>query len=240
MDRRLCRRRSGAPSGGTRPSSAVRFTRRATFWRGCRSPCTPRREASCGKPGNWITPRKPKSCCAISRAVSIWEGVAGSILEGIDETLTLARLALPRELRRSLACANIIENVMGAVRRVCRNVKHWSSPSMAMRWTAAAMMEAKKGFRRLKAHKQLPALRAALDRQSAGTSTRSRRSRGSRGVRSAGDWRNRVAGRSGQYRLTEAASPAFDRRPAHPSRRRDRLPFAPCAVTRTIENGNAL
>jgi hypothetical protein len=67
--------------------------------------------------------------------------------------------------------SNIIENVMGTVRRVCRNVKHWRSPSMAMRWTAAAMMEAKKGFRRLKAHNQLPVLRAALDRRSAGTST---------------------------------------------------------------------
>ena len=100
-----------------------------------------------------------------------WEGVAGSILEGIDEMLTVTRFGLPRELRRSLACTNIIENVMGTVRRVCRNVKHWRSPSMAIRWTAAAMMEAKKGFRRLKAHKQLPVLRAALDRQSAGTST---------------------------------------------------------------------
>jgi transposase-like protein len=100
-----------------------------------------------------------------------WEGVAGSILEGLDEMLTVTRLGLPRELRRSLACTNIIENVMGTVRRVCRNVKRWRSPSMAMRWTAAAMMEAKKGFRRLKAHKQLPALRAALDRQQPGTST---------------------------------------------------------------------
>jgi putative transposase len=43
-----------------------------------------------------------------------------------------------------------------------RNVKRWSSPSMALRWTAAAMHEAKKGFRRLKAFRQLPALRAAL------------------------------------------------------------------------------
>jgi hypothetical protein len=33
---------------------------------------------------------------------------------------------------------------------------------MALRWTAAAMQEATKGFRRLKAHKQLPVLRAAL------------------------------------------------------------------------------
>ena len=96
-----------------------------------------------------------------------WDGVAGSILEGLDEMLTVTRLGLPRELRRSLACTNIIENVMGTGRRVCRNAKHWRSPSMAMRWTAAAMIEAKKGFRRLKAHKQLPALRAALDRKKA-------------------------------------------------------------------------
>ena len=76
--------------------------------------------------------------------------------------LTLRKLGLPAELRRSLACTNIIENMMGTVRRVTRNVKRWSSPSMALRWTAAAMHEAKKGFRRLKAFRQLPALRAAL------------------------------------------------------------------------------
>jgi hypothetical protein len=49
-----------------------------------------------------------------------WSGVASSILEGIDEILTVTRLGLPKELRRSLACTNMIENVMGTVRRVCR------------------------------------------------------------------------------------------------------------------------
>ena len=71
-------------------------------------------------------------------------------------------LGLPKELRRSLACTNIIENIMGSVRRVCRNVKRWRDASMALRWTAAAMLEAAKGFRRLKAKSQLPQLRAAL------------------------------------------------------------------------------
>jgi transposase-like protein len=89
-------------------------------------------------------------------------GVSKSILEGLDEILTVSRLGLPAELRRSLACTNIIENMMGTVRRVTRNVKRWSSSLMALRWTAAAMQEAKKGFRRLKAFKQLPALKAAL------------------------------------------------------------------------------
>ena len=91
-----------------------------------------------------------------------WEGVSASILEGLDEMLTVTKLGLPPELRRSLACTNIIENVMGTVRRVCRNVKYWRSPSMALRWTGAAMQEAAKGFRRLKAYKQLPLLQAAL------------------------------------------------------------------------------
>ena len=89
-------------------------------------------------------------------------GVSGSILEGIDEILTVTRLGLPAELRRSLACTNIIENMNGTIRRVCRNVKRWQDAKMALRWTAAGMMEATKGFRRLKAHKKLLILRFAL------------------------------------------------------------------------------
>ena len=89
-------------------------------------------------------------------------GVSASLLEGLDEILTVTRLGLPLELRRSLACTNIIENMNGTIRQVCRNVKYWQDASMALRWTSAAMCEAAKGFRKLKAHKQLPALRAAL------------------------------------------------------------------------------
>jgi len=96
------------------------------------------------------------------RLEQVAPGVSASIREGLDEMLTVIRLGLPLSLRRSLACTNIIENMMGTVRRVCRNVKRWRDASMALRWTAAAMQEAAKGFRRLKACKQLPMLRAAL------------------------------------------------------------------------------
>ena len=51
---------------------------------------------------------------------------------------------------------------MGTIRRVCRNETHWRNAAMALHWTGAAMQEAAKGFRRLKAHKQLPVLQAAL------------------------------------------------------------------------------
>jgi putative transposase len=88
--------------------------------------------------------------------------------DSLCEILTVNRLGLPAELRRSLACTNIIENMNGTVRRVCRNVKHWRDAAMAPRWTGAAMLgqAAKrndaKGFRRLKAHRQLPILKSAL------------------------------------------------------------------------------
>jgi hypothetical protein len=82
---------------------------------------------------------------------------------------------LPPEQRGALACTNIIENVMDAVRRVCRKVKHGGSPSMNLRWTGAAMLEAGKGFRRLKACKQVPLLRAAAgERKAVRTSAKPR------------------------------------------------------------------
>src|SRR5690554_5938995 len=98
-------------------------------------------------------------------------GVSRSILEGLDEILTVTRLGLPPELRRSLASTNIIESMNAVIRQVCRNVKRWRDATMALRWTAAGMLEAAKGFRRLKAHKQLPVLKAALLRHREGAST---------------------------------------------------------------------
>ena len=89
-------------------------------------------------------------------------GVSGSILEGLEEILTVIRLGLPHELRHSLACTNIVENALGTVRQVTRNVKRWRHAEMALRWTAAGLLEAQKTFRRLKAYRQLPILRNAL------------------------------------------------------------------------------
>ena len=56
------------------------------------------------------------------------------------------------------------------IRQVCRNVKRWRNAKIGLRWTAAGMLEAKKGFRRLKAHKHLPVLKAALQNHRNGQS----------------------------------------------------------------------
>ena len=53
-----------------------------------------------------------------------------------------------------------VEHYSSAVNRQ-RNVKRWRNAEMALRWTAAGLLEAQKTFRRLKAYRQLPILDAA-------------------------------------------------------------------------------
>jgi transposase-like protein len=91
-----------------------------------------------------------------------YPSAAASLREGLEETLTILTLGLSDRLRQSLATTNAIESVISRTRHVKRNVKRWRSGQMVLRWTAAAVLEAVKGFRRLKGHKDMPKLVAAL------------------------------------------------------------------------------
>lgn len=90
------------------------------------------------------------------------DDAAGSLREGLDETLTVLKLALPPKLSRFFATTNPIENMNSTIRRITRNVKRWRSGSMIRRWVALAIVEAQKKFRRVKGHVHMPALVAAL------------------------------------------------------------------------------
>jgi len=91
-----------------------------------------------------------------------YPSAAASVREGLDETLTVITLGLSDRLRQSLATTNAIESLLSRTRHVKRNVKRWRGGQMVLRWTAAAVLEAVKGFRRLKGHKDMPKLVAAL------------------------------------------------------------------------------
>ncbi|MGH3518127.1 MAG: IS256 family transposase [Haloechinothrix sp.] len=90
-------------------------------------------------------------------------GAAGSLLEGLEETLTVVRLGLPPLLRSTVRSTNAIESMIEISRDHSRNVKRWRDGQMALRWCAAGMVEATKQFRRVKGFLHLRALRAALD-----------------------------------------------------------------------------
>jgi hypothetical protein len=57
---------------------------------------------------------------------------------------------------------NPIENLQGLLKQVVRNVKRWRGGSMALRWAVTGLMEAEKRFRRVKGHREMPQLLAAL------------------------------------------------------------------------------
>jgi transposase-like protein len=50
---------------------------------------------------------------------------AHSLEEGLEETLTVHKLRVPDQLRRTLSCTNVIESAFSIVETVCRNVKRW-------------------------------------------------------------------------------------------------------------------
>lgn len=92
-------------------------------------------------------------------------GAAGSLREGLEETLTLQGLGVTGTLYRSLRSTNAIENLNGSVVRFCRNVRRWKDGAMLLRWIGSALHEAQGGFRRVKGFRDMKHLVAALDRR---------------------------------------------------------------------------
>jgi transposase-like protein len=89
-------------------------------------------------------------------------GAAASLEEGLDETLTVMAFGLPAWLERTLSTTNAIENLIGSARDLGRRVKRWRHARMIVRWIATACIEAEKRFHRVRDHKGLKILVAAL------------------------------------------------------------------------------
>ena len=67
---------------------------------------------------------------------------AASLREGLEETLTVVRLGVPRALRRTLATTNPIESSLSVTRRVTARVTRWRDGDMRRRWCAAGLLRA--------------------------------------------------------------------------------------------------
>ncbi len=80
---------------------------------------------------------------------------ANSLLEGLEETLTLHRLQLHEVFKRSFSTTNIIENVNSQIGRFTRNVKYWKSSDQRQRWIAAGLLEAEQRMNKVINHNKL-------------------------------------------------------------------------------------
>ena len=91
-------------------------------------------------------------------------GAAASLREGLEETLTLTRLRIKGPLNRTLESTNPCESMIECVRRTSRNVKRWQPGDMALRWTAAGMLEAERQFRKIIGYRDLATPALAIER----------------------------------------------------------------------------
>jgi putative transposase len=90
-------------------------------------------------------------------------GAAASLREGMEETLTVTRLGITGKLKLTLQSTNPIESMISTVRVINRNVKHWSSGDMCLRWTAAGMLEAETRFRKVEGYRGLATLAVKIE-----------------------------------------------------------------------------
>jgi hypothetical protein len=59
------------------------------------------------------------------------------------------RLGLPYSLEWVLSSTNLIENLFGRVREIGRRMRLWQSGPMVLRWSAAGVLEAERGFHKI-------------------------------------------------------------------------------------------
>jgi len=93
---------------------------------------------------------------------TINRSAANSLLEGLEETLTIHRLRLREQLGRSFCTTNIIENINSQLSRNLRNVKRWRDTQMQARWVAISLLEIEQNMNRVKNYEKLHLLREAL------------------------------------------------------------------------------
>ncbi len=88
---------------------------------------------------------------------------ARSLGEGMEETLTVHRLHVPMQLRKTLSSTNVIESAFSIVEQVCKNVKRWHGGDQRERWVGSGLLVAQRQFRKVTGHKQIPALLTELE-----------------------------------------------------------------------------
>jgi putative transposase len=90
------------------------------------------------------------------------ESAAKSLLEGLEESLTLHRLGVFPQLGISLKTTNCLESLNALVEQRTGRVDHWRTSDQKQRWLAAALLDSEPRLRRIKGFRALPLLRQAL------------------------------------------------------------------------------
>jgi transposase-like protein len=85
-----------------------------------------------------------------------------SLEEGLEETLTLHRLGLFKQLGKSFKTTNCLESIMSQVGQRTDKVDYWKNSLQKQRWVASALLKIEPSLRRVKGYRYLDRLREAL------------------------------------------------------------------------------
>ncbi len=91
------------------------------------------------------------------------ESAADSLLEALEEILTLHRMRLPALLRKSLHSTNAIESLFSTVRDAEGNIKRYRDSRMMQRWLASVLLYCERGFRRIKGYASITEVVARIE-----------------------------------------------------------------------------
>jgi putative transposase len=64
---------------------------------------------------------------------------AGSLAEGIEESLSVHRLHPPMQLSKTIASTNVIESALSSVEQACRNVQRRRESDQRERWEGSGL-----------------------------------------------------------------------------------------------------
>ena len=98
---------------------------------------------------------------------AINESAADSLVEALNELLTLHRLKVPALLRKTLHSTNPIESLFSRVRACEKNIKRYRDSRMAQRWLASVLLDAERSFRTIKGHESIRAVLANIEAEHA-------------------------------------------------------------------------
>lgn len=87
---------------------------------------------------------------------------AASLVEGLEETLTVVDLAVAPKLRRSISSTNGIESSFSVCAQICRQVKRWQGSDHRLRWVASTLLFAESRWTRLHGYRHISVLVSAL------------------------------------------------------------------------------
>jgi len=85
-----------------------------------------------------------------------------SLQEGLQEILTLHKLKINTEIKRSFHTTNVIENLNSQLEKYIRKVKNWKNSEMRYRWIGSALIEIEHKMNKISNYKKLPLLRKAI------------------------------------------------------------------------------